>query len=66
MNGEDNFVSIGGNDDINKTETFYENSLGGSLELSCQCIASTELMIKASKEFFQTKTLPTCIEWMEL
>ncbi|CAB5127705.1 CDI system double-stranded DNA deaminase immunity protein DddI [Burkholderia cenocepacia] len=61
----ENFVSKG-NSASGGTEKFYENKLGGEVDLSKDCVVSKEQMIEAAKQFFATKQRPEQLTWSEL
>lgn len=60
-----NFVSKGASE-TGGTEKFYENKLGGEVDLSKDCVVSKEQMIEAAKQFFATKQRPEQLSWSEL
>ncbi|WP_175026575.1 CDI system double-stranded DNA deaminase immunity protein DddI [Burkholderia aenigmatica] len=61
----ENFVSKG-TAEPGGTEKFYENKLGGEVNLSNDCVVSKEQMIEAAKQFFATKQRPDQLTWSEL
>ncbi|WP_414439214.1 hypothetical protein AB4851_13235 [Burkholderia sp. 22PA0099] len=65
MDAGENFVSQG-ESLVDGVETFYENKLGGEVQLSKSCVVSKKAMIEGATQFFSTKQRPDSLSWDEL
>jgi hypothetical protein len=59
-------VGIGTNLVSDEVSIFYTNTPEEEIEIRTDVVIPFCKAVKAAEEFFETKTLPECIEWLEL